>query len=141
MSKRRGVDEDPEEEVGAQGEEDGDAESQIKPGEQEDAGKHEEELDPRIQARHQTLIVTEVVQYFGLYSQHLSSLPVAILVLIQTLFSLCFQEELEHLNQASDEINKLELQLDVRKLFVLQSECLHSVITTSALTQCHGRAQ
>jgi len=27
-------------------------------------------------------------------------------------FSIC-QEELEHLNQASDEINRLELQLDV----------------------------
>ncbi|XP_051271311.1 SH3 domain-binding protein 5-like [Dicentrarchus labrax] len=46
-----------------------DAENRIKT-EEEDAGKHEEELDPRI------------------------------------------QEELEHLNQASDEINKLELQLD-----------------------------
>ncbi|XP_041811921.1 SH3 domain-binding protein 5-like [Chelmon rostratus] len=71
MLRRRGVDEDPAEEVKAQREDDGDdAESQMKTGEEEDAGKHEEELDPRI------------------------------------------QEELEHLNQASEMINKLELQLD-----------------------------
>jgi len=31
---------------------------------------------------------------------------------------LCLQEELEQLNQASNEINKLELQLNVRNLFV-----------------------
>lgn len=35
-------------------------------------------------------------------------------------FSVSFQEELEHLNQASDEINKLELQLDVRQLLFVQ---------------------
>lgn len=51
MLRRRGVDEDPAEEVKAQREDDGDdAESQMKTGEEEDAGKHEEELDPRIQA-------------------------------------------------------------------------------------------
>ncbi|XP_008279502.1 SH3 domain-binding protein 5-like [Stegastes partitus] len=52
----------------AQWSSDGEAEKQ--PAQEEDTGKYEEELDPRI------------------------------------------QEELEHLNQASDEINKLELQLD-----------------------------
>ncbi|XP_045914311.1 SH3 domain-binding protein 5-like [Micropterus dolomieu] len=67
MLKRRGVDEDTAEEVKAQCEDD---EKHFKAGGEDDAGKHEEELDPRI------------------------------------------QEELEHLNQASDEINKLELQLD-----------------------------
>ncbi|XP_029919108.1 SH3 domain-binding protein 5-like [Myripristis murdjan] len=52
-------------------EDDGDAGNQKKAGyDEEEGGKYEEELDPRI------------------------------------------QEELEHLNQASDEINKLELQLD-----------------------------
>ncbi|GAA6226710.1 SH3 domain-binding protein 5-like [Lates japonicus] len=70
MLKRRGVDTDTEEEVKPHWQVDGDAENQIKTGEEEDAAKYEEELDPRI------------------------------------------QEELEHLNQASDEINKLELQLD-----------------------------
>ncbi|XP_060916033.1 SH3 domain-binding protein 5-like [Labrus mixtus] len=65
MLKRRGVKGDTEEEG------DEDAWSRNKTGgEEEDAAKYEEELDPRI------------------------------------------QEELEHLNQASDEINKLELQLD-----------------------------
>ncbi|XP_044027347.1 SH3 domain-binding protein 5-like [Siniperca chuatsi] len=68
MKKQRGVDEDTAEEAKAQC--DDDDEKRIKTGEEEDAGKREEELDPRI------------------------------------------QEELEHLNQASDEINKLELQLD-----------------------------
>uniref|UniRef100_A0A3Q1GZI8 SH3 domain-binding protein 5 n=1 Tax=Acanthochromis polyacanthus TaxID=80966 RepID=A0A3Q1GZI8_9TELE len=48
----------------------GEAEKQVQTVQEEEAGKYEEELDPRI------------------------------------------QEELEHLNQASDEINKLELQLD-----------------------------
>ncbi|KAM7383680.1 hypothetical protein PAMA_011171 [Pampus argenteus] len=68
MLKRRGGDqEDSAEEVKC--EDDGDAGSKIK-ADEEDGGKYEEELDPRI------------------------------------------QEELEHLNQASDEINKLELQLD-----------------------------
>ncbi|XP_040909378.1 SH3 domain-binding protein 5-like [Toxotes jaculatrix] len=71
MMKRRGADTDTAEEVKAPWEEDdGDAEKQVQTEEGEDAGKYEEELDPRI------------------------------------------QEELEHLNQASDEINKLELQLD-----------------------------
>ncbi|XP_071356749.1 SH3 domain-binding protein 5-like [Trachinotus anak] len=69
VTKRR-ADADTAGEVKAHWEDDGEAEDQIKPGEGEDAGKYEEELDPRI------------------------------------------QEELEHLNQASDEINKLELQLD-----------------------------
>ncbi|XP_053190521.1 SH3 domain-binding protein 5-like [Scomber japonicus] len=69
--KRRGGDEqDSAEEVKTQCEDDGDAGSKIQAGDEEDGGKYEEELDPRI------------------------------------------QEELEHLNQASDEINKLELQLD-----------------------------
>ncbi|KAM9838984.1 SH3 domain-binding protein 5-like [Aulostomus maculatus] len=67
MRSRRGG------EDGAAGEEaerSGDAEDQTPAGTEEEAGKYEEELDPRI------------------------------------------QEELEHLNQASDDINKLELQLD-----------------------------
>ncbi len=33
-----------------------------------------------------------------------------------SLFCIC-QEELEHLNQASDEINRLELQLDVSNMY------------------------
>ncbi|XP_041664132.1 SH3 domain-binding protein 5-like [Cheilinus undulatus] len=71
MLRRRGSEGDTEEEVKEQEEAEGDAGSQNKAREEEEeAGKHEEELDPRI------------------------------------------QEELEHLNQASDEINKLELQLD-----------------------------
>ncbi|KAM6974009.1 SH3 domain-binding protein 5-like [Tautogolabrus adspersus] len=71
MLQQRGVKGDTEEEVKEQEEGDEDAGSQNKTGgEEEDAGKYEEELDPRI------------------------------------------QEELEHLNQASGEINKLELQLD-----------------------------
>ncbi|XP_022599795.1 SH3 domain-binding protein 5-like [Seriola dumerili] len=70
VMKCRGADADTAKEVRAHWEDDGEAENQMKPEEGEDAGKYEEELDPRI------------------------------------------QEELEHLNQASDEINKLELQLD-----------------------------
>ncbi|XP_030003421.1 SH3 domain-binding protein 5-like [Sphaeramia orbicularis] len=70
MLKRRGGDEATAEDGKAKCVDDGDAENQSKTVEQEDGGKYEEELDPRI------------------------------------------QEELEHLNQASDEINKLELQLD-----------------------------
>ncbi|XP_070703147.1 SH3 domain-binding protein 5-like [Pempheris klunzingeri] len=70
MLKRRGVDGDSAEEVKAQREDDGEDDTRTNTGEEGEAGKHEEELDPRI------------------------------------------QEELEHLNQASDEINKLELQLD-----------------------------
>ncbi|XP_029299435.1 SH3 domain-binding protein 5-like [Cottoperca gobio] len=68
MLKRRKADEDTAEEMKAQCEDE--PEHQITTGGEDDAGKHEEELDPRI------------------------------------------QEELEQLNQASDEINKLELQLD-----------------------------
>ncbi|XP_068566893.1 SH3 domain-binding protein 5-like [Cebidichthys violaceus] len=67
MLKRRGGDE---EEVKAQCEDEAENPGESRGEEDEDAGKHEEELDPRI------------------------------------------QEELEQLNQASDEINKLELQLD-----------------------------
>ncbi|XP_074469670.1 SH3 domain-binding protein 5-like [Sebastes fasciatus] len=68
MLRRRGPARDTEEE---QEEEDAAEEQTTTGGEEgEDDGKHEEELDPRI------------------------------------------QEELEHLNQASEEINKLELQLD-----------------------------
>nr|XP_029135681.1 SH3 domain-binding protein 5-like [Labrus bergylta] len=71
MLQRRGVKGDTEEEAKEQEEGDEDAWSRNRTGgEEEDAAKYEEELDPRI------------------------------------------QEELEHLNQASDEINKLELQLD-----------------------------
>uniref|UniRef100_A0A3Q3FAF5 SH3 domain-binding protein 5 n=1 Tax=Labrus bergylta TaxID=56723 RepID=A0A3Q3FAF5_9LABR len=74
MLQRRGVKGDTEEEAKEQEEGDEDAWSRNRTGgEEEDAAKYEEELDPRI------------------------------------------QEELEHLNQASDEINKLELQLDVRQ--------------------------
>lgn len=53
MMKRRGTDADIAEEVKApweEEEEDGEAENQMKPEEVEDAGKYEEELDPRIQA-------------------------------------------------------------------------------------------
>ncbi|XP_030597822.1 SH3 domain-binding protein 5-like [Archocentrus centrarchus] len=70
MLKQMGADEDAAEEVKAECENDGEANNRIKNGEEEETGKYEEELDPRI------------------------------------------QEELEHLNQASEEINKLELQLD-----------------------------
>ncbi len=38
---------------------------------------------------------------------------------LSSLFCIC-QEELEHLNQASDEINRLELQLDVSNMFDLR---------------------
>nr|XP_046273820.1 SH3 domain-binding protein 5-like [Scatophagus argus] len=70
LVRRRGVDEDTAEEVKPQRNDlVDDIENQIE-SRGEDAGEHEEELDPRI------------------------------------------QEELEHLNQASDDINKLELQLD-----------------------------
>uniref|UniRef100_A0A8C2YWP9 SH3 domain-binding protein 5 n=2 Tax=Cyclopterus lumpus TaxID=8103 RepID=A0A8C2YWP9_CYCLU len=68
MLKRRGGDEDSAEEVRATCEDE--AEDPGGTRGEEDAGKHEDELDPRI------------------------------------------QEELEQLNQASDEINQLELQLD-----------------------------
>ncbi|XP_078123932.1 SH3 domain-binding protein 5-like [Sander vitreus] len=74
MSRRRGADADTAEELTAQCEED-EPGKRIQTGGEEEAGKHEEELDPRIQECY-TII------------------------------------ELEHLNQASDEINQLELQLD-----------------------------
>lgn len=61
MLKRRGADDDTGEEVKARCEDDGDDEKQIKSGEEEDAGKHEEELDPRIQACHKIIII-EVVK-------------------------------------------------------------------------------
>ncbi|XP_028256690.1 SH3 domain-binding protein 5-like [Parambassis ranga] len=70
MLKRKGEEQGTAEEVPAHGEGHGEAENNITSGEDEEDGKYEEELDPRI------------------------------------------QEELEHLNVASDEINKLELQLD-----------------------------
>lgn len=53
MLKQRGADDDTGEEVKAPCEDDGDdgdEEKQIKSGEEENTGKHEEELDPRIQA-------------------------------------------------------------------------------------------
>ncbi|KAK5854557.1 hypothetical protein PBY51_004743 [Eleginops maclovinus] len=68
MLRRRGAEAEPAEEMEAECEDE--PEHQINTGGEEEAGKHEEELDPRI------------------------------------------QDELEQLNQASDEINKLELQLD-----------------------------
>ncbi|XP_010765750.1 SH3 domain-binding protein 5-like [Notothenia coriiceps] len=68
MLKRRGAEAEPAEEMEADCE--NEPEHQRNTGGEEEAGKHEEELDPRI------------------------------------------QDELEQLNQASDEINKLELQLD-----------------------------
>lgn len=49
MLKRRGGKEDTAEEVTAHYKEDGAAVNQIKTEEKEDAGKYEEELDPRIQ--------------------------------------------------------------------------------------------
>ncbi|KAL3043348.1 hypothetical protein OYC64_003253 [Pagothenia borchgrevinki] len=68
MLRRRGAEAEPAEEMEADCE--NEPEHQRNTGGEEEAGKHEEELDPRI------------------------------------------QDELEQLNQASDEINKLELQLD-----------------------------
>ncbi len=61
MLKRKGADDDTGEEVKAQCE-DGEDEKQIKSGEEEDAGKREEELDPRIQAFNKIIInITEVL--------------------------------------------------------------------------------
>ncbi|XP_041868205.1 SH3 domain-binding protein 5-like [Melanotaenia boesemani] len=70
MLKRDSVGEDTAGEMAEPRGDDGGAEGEKRPGQVEEEGGYEEELDPRI------------------------------------------QEELEHLNQASDEINKLELQLD-----------------------------
>ncbi|KAI9513722.1 hypothetical protein NQZ68_040005, partial [Dissostichus eleginoides] len=79
MLRRRGAEAEPAEEIEADCENEpehqrNEPEHQRNTGGEEEAGKHEEELDPRIQA--------------------------------------CYTDELEQLNQASDEINKLELQLD-----------------------------
>ena len=44
--------------------------------------------------------------------------------------------ELEHLNQASDEINKLELQLDVSGLFVTDHQQTDSWLKHNCLCNC-----
>lgn len=56
MLKRRGGKEDTAEEVNAHCKDDGDAVNQIKTEDEEDAGKYEEELDPRIQVCYKIMI-------------------------------------------------------------------------------------
>lgn len=58
MLKRRGGKEDTAEQANAHCKDDGDAGNQIKTEEEEDAGKYEEELDPRIQACYKIIIIT-----------------------------------------------------------------------------------